>query len=130
VGDCETSVVAGSPSRALARAEVEDLHLARRRDLDIGRLQVAVNNALLVRRVQRVGDLMRERDGFIVWESASDQSIGERLTLDELHHEGECGMPGFAGAVFDPVNAGNVRVVQRRQHPGLTLEARPTIGLL
>ena len=82
----------------LRQAEVEDLHLACRRDLDVGRLQVAVNDALLVRRFERFGDLMREPDGRIEWEGTSGQPIGKRLTLDQLHHERERGIAGVRAA--------------------------------
>ena len=45
----------------LGEAEVEDLHLAARVDEDVGRLDVAMNDALGVRRFERVGDLDRRR---------------------------------------------------------------------
>ena len=38
-------------------AEVQDLHDAVRRDLDVRRLQVPMNDVLLVRRIECVGDL-------------------------------------------------------------------------
>ena len=43
-------------------AEVEDLDGAVGRDLDVGGLEVAVDDALLVRRFQPVGDLARVGD--------------------------------------------------------------------
>ena len=48
----------------LGQAEVEDLYRAVGRDLDIGRLQVAVDDAFFVRRVERVRDLARDRAVF------------------------------------------------------------------
>ena len=48
----------------LRQAEVEDLHHAVRRDLDIRRLQIPVNDALLVGGVERLGDLPCERAHF------------------------------------------------------------------
>ncbi len=53
----ETGRVTG---RGFGQAEVEHLHRAGRRDHDIGRLQVAVDDSPLVRRIHRVGDLPRE----------------------------------------------------------------------
>ena len=44
----------------LGEAEVEDLHDAVRRDLDVRRLQVAVDDPLLVGGLERVGDLPRD----------------------------------------------------------------------
>ena len=51
----------GIAARRLRQAEVEDLDDAVGRDLDVGRFQIAVNDALLVRRFQRLGDLPRDR---------------------------------------------------------------------
>ena len=42
-------------------AEVEHLHGAVRTDLDVGRLEIPVDNALLVRRFKRLGDLPGDR---------------------------------------------------------------------
>jgi hypothetical protein len=69
VGDCVR--LAGLKSCAMPvgssdfrEAEVEDLHLAFRRDLDVGWFEVAVDHALLVRRFEGVGDLDRYRQRF------------------------------------------------------------------
>jgi hypothetical protein len=43
------------------QAEIEHLHTPLVGDLDVGRLQVAMNNPALVRRIQRVDDLQDER---------------------------------------------------------------------
>ena len=46
--------------RALQRfrqPEVQHLHTAIVGELDVGRLQVAMDDSLLVRRIQRIGDL-------------------------------------------------------------------------
>ena len=59
VGDCVRSAVPRRRSR-LRQTEVEDLHDPVGRDLDIGGLQIAVDDALLVRRVERFGDLPRD----------------------------------------------------------------------
>ena len=45
----------------LGETEVEHLHRAVGADLDVGRLQIAMDDALLVRRLERVGDLARDR---------------------------------------------------------------------
>ena len=47
------------PRRQLRQAEIEHLRVAARRDEDVGRLDVAVDDALRVRGVQRVGNLDR-----------------------------------------------------------------------
>ena len=54
-------------SDRLGEAEVEHLHRAVGADLDVGGLEIAMDDALLVRGVERVGDLARDR-----------QRLGER----------------------------------------------------
>ena len=56
VGDCERSGADPSPSD-FREAEVEHLHHAFWRDLDVGGLQIPVNDPFFVRRVQRVRNL-------------------------------------------------------------------------
>ena len=46
-------------ARYRRQPEIEHLHHALRCELDIRRLQVAVDDAFLVRRLERVGDLLR-----------------------------------------------------------------------
>ena len=48
----------------LGEAEIEDLDAVVGRELDVGRLQVAMDDPLLVRRVERLGDLRRDRQRF------------------------------------------------------------------
>ena len=52
----------GSRLQALGHAEVEELRRAARGDHDVGRFQVAVQDALLVRGLQRAGNLDRDAD--------------------------------------------------------------------
>ena len=67
VGDCERSE-ARSPSRRpseLREPEVQHLHRAVRPQLDIGWLEIAVDDALLVRGFERLRDLPRDRQCFV-----------------------------------------------------------------
>jgi hypothetical protein len=59
----------------------------RRAQLDVGGLQVAMDDALLVRRLERLRDLPRNRQRFVHWNRALSDSIGERRTVDELQDE-------------------------------------------
>ncbi len=103
----------------LGQTEVQHLHDAGGRDLDVGRLQIPVDDALLVGRVQRVGNLARDRQRVSQGERPARQSIGQRLTLDELEHQSRTAID-----VLEPVNRADVRVIQRRQHASLVLEPR------
>ena len=79
---------AGAGER-LGQAEVQDLDHAGRRDLDVRRLQVAVDDASFVRNLERLGDLSRNREGLV--HRKRDASLAEprreSLTLDELQHQ-------------------------------------------
>ena len=73
----------------LRQAEVEHLHGAVRRDLDVGRLQVAVDDAVLVRRFERFGDLARDAKRFVERDRSAAQPLARVFALDELHDQGE-----------------------------------------
>jgi hypothetical protein len=45
--------------------EIEHLHRAVGPDLDVGRLQIAMDDAVFVRGLERVGDLLRNREDFV-----------------------------------------------------------------
>ena len=83
-----------------------------------------MNDALLVGRFERVGDLPRDRDRVGEQEWPLADSIGERRTFDQLHDE-------RAGAVhlFEAEHLRDVRVIQRRQDLGFALEAREPIAI-
>ena len=58
VGELEGSSSARVTGEGLRQAEVQYLHLAFRRHLHVGRFQVAVDDAFLVRRFQRLRNLL------------------------------------------------------------------------
>ena len=67
VGDCGDVGGAGraAGSVRLRQAEVEDLHGAVGPHLDVRGLQIAVDDPLLVRRFERLGDLLRDRQRLV-----------------------------------------------------------------
>ena len=130
----------------LRQPEVDDLHRhvaggprrrvrARRRrrlrpcDLqnDVGRLQIAMHDAAFVRRFQRVGELPRNREGLADWQPSRwlmAEPLFKRLALDELEDQRV-----NAFAVLEPVDGADVRMIQRREQPGLALESRAPFGI-
>ncbi len=82
-------------------------------------LQIAVDDALLMRGFERVGDLPGDRHRLVSRQRAVGQPIGERHTIDELENE----EPG-GGVFLDAVDAGDMRMIQRREQLRLTREAR------
>jgi hypothetical protein len=68
-------------------AEVEELHAPARREPHVRRLEVAVDDSLLVRRRERLGDLPRVGADLFERQRAGGDSPREVIPLDELHHE-------------------------------------------
>ena len=58
----------GILARCLGEAEVQQLHDALRRQLDIRRFEIPVDDATLVRGVERLAYLTRDREGLLQWQ--------------------------------------------------------------
>ena len=125
VGEFWTSA-AEAPDRVhrLGEAEVEDLDLPVGRELDVGGLEVAVDDPLLVRRLERLGDLPRDGEGLVERQRAALQPFGEVFALDELHDEG-----ADAARLLEAVDRGDVGVLQLGQDLRLALEPREAVGV-
>ena len=87
--DASSSATASDRRRRVARhrfrqAEVEDLHDALGRDLDVGRLQIAVDDPFLVRRVERVRDLRRDRQRLVERNGTLRDAIRQRRSLPPI----------------------------------------------
>jgi hypothetical protein len=108
----------------LGEPEVEDLHDALRRDLDVGGLEIPVDDAFLVSGVERVGDLPGNRERVANGKRPSGHAIRERVPLDELEYEGE-----RAGVFLHPVDRADVWMIQRGEQARLALEARDPLGM-
>ena len=87
-----------------------------------------MDNPLLVCGLERLRDLSRDRERFALREARCAgarrplrccQSFSEGLAFDQLQDQ-----TAHAVCLFDAVDGADVRVVQRREHPRLTLEAR------
>ncbi len=76
-----------------------------------------MNDAPLVRRLQRLGDLLPDQQGFVKWDRSTRGPLGEILALDELHHEGL-----DAVAVFQSVDGRDVRMIQGGEDFGFALK--------
>ena len=123
VGECESSALASRPQR-LGQAEVEDLDLAVRCDLDVGGLQVAVDDAFVVCGFQRLGDLaarerasLRPASGRPPTRSASVSPSTSSSTRNRV-----------AARLLEAVDRGDMRMVERREHLRLALEPREPSG--
>ena len=106
----------GSPEWLL---HVRGLHRVVRANFDVGRLEIAVNNPLLVCGFQRLGDLLRDRQRLIERNGALRDALRQILALDQIHHK-----RSDALALFESVDGRDIRMVQRGKGPGFASEPR------
>ena len=99
--------------------EVEHLRAPVAGDEDVRRLDIAMDDALGVRGLERIRDLNSQIEHF--WEPegmAIRQPLPQRLAFEQLH-----GQQRLTVGVVDLVDRADVRVVQRRGGARLALEA-------
>ena len=70
----------------LGEAEVEQL-CASRGEHDVGRLQVAMDDPVAVRVIERAGDLDRADQRLVERQSPGREPLGQRVAFDVLHDE-------------------------------------------
>ena len=80
-------------SVALASPKSSTFTVPSGRTLTLG-FQIAMDDALFMRGLQRVGDLFRDRQGFIEWNGAARESRRQVFTVDQLHHKRVTGRGG------------------------------------
>ena len=83
-----------------------------------------MNDAALVSRLERVGDLPRDRERFIDRNRPVRDAIGKRRPFDQLHDQE---WPGLA--LFEAVNVRDVWMVQRREDLRFATEPGQAIGV-
>ena len=84
-----------------------------------------MDDALVVRLLERLGDLPRDLERLVDRDRAPREALLEVLALDELERE-----EGLAVGLLEPVDGGDVRVVERGEQMRLALEAGEAIGVL
>ncbi len=103
---------AAAGSSAFASPKSSTLTVPSGRDLDVGGLQVAVDDAVLVRRLERLGDLPRDRQCLVDGNGPRAMRSRQRRPFDQLHDERR-----HAVASLQAVNLAMFGMVQRRQRP-------------
>ncbi len=101
----------------LRQAEIEELHLAARRHHHVHRLQVAVDDAFRVRRLERVGHLDPEIEELPDFHRLPREPRRERFAFDELHHDERLPV-----VLLDGVHGTDAGMVQGRGRSRLALE--------
>ncbi len=69
-----------------------------------------MDDPLLVRGFERLGDLLRDGQRFIERDRAARDALRQIVALDEFHHE-----RGDACAFLEAVDRGDVRMIERRE---------------
>ena len=110
--------------RGFREAEVEHLHRAIRSQLDVRGLQIAVDDALFVCRLERVGNLPCDRERLVERNRAAGDSLREVLALDQLHDQRR-----GVTRLLEAVDLRDVRVVQRGERLRLALEPREALRI-
>jgi hypothetical protein len=108
----------------LREAEVEDLRAAVARDHDVGRLDVAMDDAVGMRRGERGGHLRAVLERCRHWQRALGDDPIERRAFNQLHRDER-----RAGVLVDVVDRDDVRVVEGGGRARLLHEPPVAIGV-
>ena len=84
-----------------------------------------MDDAVLVRGFERLGDLPRHRQRLVDGEGAARDSIGERRAFDQLHHQRV-----LAAGILEAVDLRDVRMIERREELRFPAEPRQAIGIV
>ena len=122
VGELYGSRPARFVGEDLREPEVEHLDRAVAAQLDVRRLEIAVNDPLLVRSGERLGDLSRNRQGFGERNRPLRDAIGQRRPFHEFEHERR-----HVAGILESVDGRDVLMVERCEHVRLALESRCAI---
>ena len=79
--------VTGTASAALAMPKSVSFTAAVGADQDVARLDVAVHEPALVRRLQRPRGLLEQPQRLVRVDRAAGDERGQRLAADQLHHQ-------------------------------------------
>ena len=79
-----------------------------------------------MRRLEGLGDLLRDRERFGDGQPSPLQALGQVFALDQLQDEEG---PRPSRASFEAVDRGDVRVVERGEQLRLALEAGQALGI-
>ena len=103
----------------------EDFDLAVRSHFHVRGLEIAMDDAFLMRFFERVCDLLRDGDRFVHTDGASAEPLSKIVAGHEFHHEAD-GSVRF----LEAINGGDVRMVEGGENLGLATESADAIGVL
>ena len=91
---------------------------------DVGGLEIAVDDAPLVRGLECQRDLPGDRECFGDRQRPALQALGERRAFDELEHQG-----GDPGRLLEPVDRADVRMIERGQRSRFPRKTAAAFGI-
>ena len=124
VGDWDALGEAPSRLERLRQSEIQYLHHVVVSHFDVGRLQIAVNDAMLVCGFQSLGDLSGDFQCLVERHRPCGDTVRQCGSFDQLHHERV-----HARRHLETVHVSDVRVIQRRQRFRFALEAGESISV-
>lgn len=74
--------------------------------------------------LERLGDLLRNRQGFVQWDRSVRDALGERRTINQLHDERR-----RTGGSLKTVDGRNIWMVQDGEDFSLPLKASEALGI-
>ena len=111
-------LVLGAGAQHLGDAKVGDLHPALLVQQDVLRLDVAVDDALLVGELQRLADLRHDDQRLLGASLPALQQLPQGHAVHELHQQ-----VGIAARLAEVIDGDDVRMVEPGQRPRLAGEA-------
>ena len=104
---------------SLGQAEIENFDLSFRSDLDVGRLQIAMNDAFFVCSFQCISNLMSNPESFFRRNRPTLDPLRQRVTLDKLHYK-----EMRAVGLLHSIERRDVGMIQRREQLRFAFEPR------
>jgi len=125
MGDVGNRSVLSAPRVRLRQTEVQHLDPPVGSQLDVGGLQVPVDDPVLMGFLQGLRDLPRDEQGLVEGYRAALQPVGQILAFHQLEDEERLPV-----RLVQPVDGGDVGVVQGAGRLGLVLETPEPLGVL
>ena len=107
-----------------SQAEVEDLHLTGRCEHDVFRLDIAMNDAVLMSGHEGLGALQGDIEELLQSERVA-QTLAQSFARDVFHNQKD-----FLALLKDVIDGGNVRIVEAGGALGLAEEAAAANGVV
>jgi hypothetical protein len=114
----------GHRVECFGEAEVEHLRNTVRPEQDVRGLEIAVHDAALMRRLQRIDDLSGDGQRLLDRNRADHNAVSECQPFDQLHRKRRAAI-----AAVDAVDLRDVLVIERGQHFGLSLKSCQTASV-